>query len=157
MVSNLQLYVGPQLDSRQFALKHQRGTDDATNSTVPKVTKHLENPRANHNQKVRLNTTPFEPLTLSTGAPQGCVSSTVLFTLFTNECACTTPNNDLITCTDDTAILGLTSDTTDTAVSKPVIQNFVLWSDKQELNIKKTDAPNPLTRSSQIEPVFGHR
>lgn len=45
-VSKVHEDVGPQLDPYQFAYTHQRGTDDAINSIVHLVTKHLENPKA---------------------------------------------------------------------------------------------------------------
>ncbi len=46
IVSQLKLEVCPQLDPYQFAYKRHRGTDDAINSLVHLVIKHLENPRA---------------------------------------------------------------------------------------------------------------
>lgn len=45
--------------------------------------------------------------TLNTGAPEGYVSSPVLFTLYTNECRSHTTNKCIIKFTDDTAILSL--------------------------------------------------
>lgn len=44
---------------------------------------------------------------ISTGAPQGCVSSPVLFTLYTNGCVRKTTNNYVVKFSDDTAILSL--------------------------------------------------
>lgn len=41
MVGKLWSEVGPQLDPYQFAYRHHRGTDDAINSIVHMVTKHL--------------------------------------------------------------------------------------------------------------------
>lgn len=40
----------------------------------------------NRTQQVRMNNALMEPRPISTGAPQGCVSSPVLFTLYTNDC-----------------------------------------------------------------------
>ncbi len=47
----------------------------------------------NRSQQVRVNRTLSESMIISTGAPQGCVSSPALFTLYTNECTCSTVNN----------------------------------------------------------------
>ena len=164
MVSKLQLDVGPLLDPYQFTYKHQRGTDDATNSIVHLVTKHLENPHVllkklqqmkvnpsiikwyhsfltNRTQQVRVNRTLSELVTINTGAPQGSVSSSVLFTLYTNDCTSSTANNYMIKFSDDTAILGLMSDTSDTLEYKQVIQNFVQWCGEHFLilNTKTTE------------------
>lgn len=57
-----------------------------------------------------------EHLTIHTGAPLGCISSPILFTLYTNECTCSTANNYMIKFSDDTAILGLILDTSDIVV-----------------------------------------
>lgn len=54
-----------------------------------------------------------------------CVRSLVLFTLHTNECTCSTANNHKIEFYNDTAILGLMSNTSDTAVNKHEIQKLV--------------------------------
>ena len=120
----------------------------------PFITKWYHSFLTNRTQQVRVNRTLSEPLTISTGAPQGCVSSPVLFTLYTNECTCSTANNYMIKFSDDTAILGLMSDTSDTAVYKHEIQNFVQWCDKHFLilNVKKTEemvTPNPLVSTHQ--------
>lgn len=184
MVSRLRSEVGPQLDPYQFAYRHHRGTDDAINSIVHMVTKHLENPKAyarllfvdfssafntlqphillnilnqlnvnpfiikwyhsfltNRTQHVRVNSTVSEPLTISTGAPQGSVSSPVLFTLYTNEITSHTENQYIVKFSDDTAILGLMLTNFDAQVYKSTIQNFVQWCDKHHLilNTKKTE------------------
>ncbi len=183
IVSQLKLEVCPQLDPYQFAYKRHRGTDDAINSLVHLVIKHLENPRAyakllfvdfssafntlqphillktmqqmnvnpfiikwfysfltNRSQQVRVNRTLSESTIINTGAPQGCVSSPVLFTLYTNECTCSTVNNYMIKFSDDTAILGLISGTSDVTTYKHEVQNFVQWCDKHflSINTKKT-------------------
>ncbi len=65
----------------------------------------------NRSQQVRVNRTLSESTIINTGAPQGCVSSPVLFTLYTNECTCSTVTNYMIKFSDDTAILGLISGT----------------------------------------------
>ncbi len=91
----------------------------------------------NRSQQVRVNRTLSESMIISTGAPQGCVSSPVLFTLYTNECTCSTVNNVnncyMIKFSDDTAILGLISGTSDVVTYKHEVQNFVQWCDEHFL------------------------
>ncbi len=94
----------------------------------------------NRSQQVRVNRTLSESTIINTGAPQRCVSSPVLFTLYTNECTCSTVNNYMIKFSDDTAILGLISGTSDVTTYKHEVQNFVQWCDKHflSINTKKT-------------------
>ncbi len=89
----------------------------------------------NRSQQVRVNRTLSESTIINTGAAQGCVSSPVLFTLYTNECTCSTVNNYMIKFSDDTAILGLISGTSDVTTYKHEVQNFVQWCDKHFLSI----------------------
>ena len=46
-------------------------------------------------------------VTTSCGAPQGCVSSPLLFTLYTNDCVTCAPNQHTINLSDDTALVAL--------------------------------------------------
>lgn len=46
-------------------------------------------------------------ITLNTGAPQGCVLSPILFTLFTHDCAPSHNSNLFIKFADDTTVVGL--------------------------------------------------
>ncbi len=108
----------------------------------------------NRSQQVRVNRTLSESTIINTGAPQGCVSSPVLFTLYTNECTCTV-NNYMIKFSDDTAILGLISGTSDVTTYKHEVQNFVQWCDKHFLSINTKKqwswclTPNPLVTTYQ--------
>ncbi|KAK3535534.1 hypothetical protein QTP70_016804, partial [Hemibagrus guttatus] len=47
--------------------------------------------------------------TLSTGAPQGCVLSPLLFTLLTHDCAAMHRSNHIVKFADDTTVVGLIS------------------------------------------------
>ncbi len=58
-------------------------------------------------QQVKINSTFSDILVTNVGAPQGCVSSPLLFTLYTNDCRNQYINNYIIKFSDDTVILSL--------------------------------------------------
>ena len=62
-------------------------------------------------QRVRINSVLSEETLSSTGVPQGTVSSSFLFTLYTNNCVSSCPNQSVIKFSDDTVLISLlTSD-----------------------------------------------
>lgn len=76
-----------------------------------------------------------------TGVPQGCVSSPILFTLFTNECSNWHSQNYVFKYSDDTAILSLLYEHDNVSIIyQAEISVFVGCCDKNELviNTKKT-------------------
>lgn len=60
----------------------------------------------NRPQCVRLGDNTSSTLTLSTGTPQGCVFSPLLFSLFTHDCSPIHPTNTIIKFADDTTMVG---------------------------------------------------
>ncbi|XP_059829764.1 uncharacterized protein LOC132396201 [Hypanus sabinus] len=60
-------------------------------------------------QSVQIGSSISNTITLSMGAPQGCVLSLLLFTLLTHDCASTHSSNHIIKFTDDTTVVGLIS------------------------------------------------
>ncbi|KAI4886293.1 hypothetical protein NFI96_002282 [Prochilodus magdalenae] len=66
-------------------------------------------------QVVRVGNSFSSTLTLSTGAPQGCVLSPLLYSLFTHDCVARHTSNIIFKFADDTTILGLITDGDETA------------------------------------------
>ncbi|KAI4891147.1 hypothetical protein NFI96_023786, partial [Prochilodus magdalenae] len=66
-------------------------------------------------QVVRVGNSFSFTLTLSTGAPQGCVLSPLLYSLFTHDCVARHTSNTIFKFADDTTILGLITDGDETA------------------------------------------
>ncbi|KAK3521403.1 hypothetical protein QTP70_004350 [Hemibagrus guttatus] len=60
--------------------------------------------------------------TTSTGAPQGCVLSPLLFSLYTNDCTSTDPSVKLQKFADDTTVIGLIQDGDESAYRQEIEQ-----------------------------------
>ena len=58
-------------------------------------------------QSVRMGPHLSSTLTLSTGAPQGCVLSPFLYCLYTHDCISSHNTNNIVRFTDDTTVVGL--------------------------------------------------
>ncbi|KAK1802989.1 hypothetical protein P4O66_021528, partial [Electrophorus voltai] len=61
-------------------------------------------------QSVRVGNCVSSTLTLSTGAPQGCVLSPLLYSLYTYDCTATSSSTIIVKFADDTVVMGLISD-----------------------------------------------
>ncbi|KAI4882997.1 hypothetical protein NFI96_015793 [Prochilodus magdalenae] len=66
-------------------------------------------------QVVKLAGITSSSLTLSTGAPQGCVLSPLLYSLYTHDCTARHSSNVIIKFADDTTIVGLISNNNEEA------------------------------------------
>uniref|UniRef100_A0A669C1K0 Reverse transcriptase domain-containing protein n=1 Tax=Oreochromis niloticus TaxID=8128 RepID=A0A669C1K0_ORENI len=90
-------------------------------------------------QHVRLGKNVSDSWTISTGSPQGCVLSPLLFSLYTNCCTSTHQSVKLIKFADDTTIIGLISDGDESAYRKEV-ERLVSWCSHNNLvlNAQKT-------------------
>jgi hypothetical protein len=91
-------------------------------------------------QRVRFNTTISSDIITNTGAPQGCVLSPLLFTLYTSDCRATHPNCRFIKYADDTVLVNLIDKRGDNTFVREQTNVFVQWCTKNHLtlNIKKT-------------------
>jgi hypothetical protein len=58
-------------------------------------------------QVVRVGSNTYATLILNTGAPQGCVLSPFLYSLFTHDCMAGHNSNTIIKFADDTTVVGL--------------------------------------------------
>ncbi|KAI2647800.1 hypothetical protein H4Q32_031264 [Labeo rohita] len=73
-------------------------------------------------QSVRFGRNTSSTTTLSTGAPQGCVLSPLLFTLLTHDCTAKFSSNHINKFADDTTVVGLISNNDETHYSEEVAQ-----------------------------------
>ncbi|KAK3563541.1 hypothetical protein QTP86_030952, partial [Hemibagrus guttatus] len=90
-------------------------------------------------QSVRIGDSLSSTNTLSTGAPQGCVLSTLLFTLLTHDCAAMHSSNHIVKFTDDMTVVGLISKNDESAYREEV-QQLTAWckANSLSLNVDKT-------------------
>ncbi len=90
-------------------------------------------------QSVRVGRNTSSTTTLSTGAPQGCVLSPLLFTLLTHDCIAKFSSNHIIKFADDTTVVGLISNNDERPYREEVAQ-VVEWcgANNLSLNVSKT-------------------
>ncbi|KAK3556718.1 hypothetical protein QTP70_015089, partial [Hemibagrus guttatus] len=62
---------------------------------------------SNRSQRVRVGRHTSTALSLSTGSPQGCVLSPLLYTLYTHDCTPAHHSNTIVKVADDTTVVGL--------------------------------------------------
>ncbi len=90
-------------------------------------------------QLVRLGKFSSSTRATSTGAPQGCVLSPLLFSLYTNDCTSKDPSVKLLKFADNTTLIGLIQDGDESAYRQEVKELAVCCSlNNLELNTLKT-------------------
>ncbi len=91
-------------------------------------------------QVVRMGNNTSSPLILNTGAPQGCVLSPLLYSLYTHDCTATHSSNVIVKFADDTTVIGLITDNDETAYREEVSSLLTKWCQENHLslNIDKT-------------------
>ena len=105
----------------------------------PQIVLWIQDFLSNRPQKVIMGHTQSSIRILNTGAPQGCVLSPVLFSLYTSDCRSSSSECSIIKYADDTVITGyLGSDNVEGYTA--TINNFVEWCNDHflKLNVTKT-------------------
>ena len=94
---------------------------------------------SDRSQTVRIGNLVSSPLVINTGAPQGCVLSPLLYSLYTYDCKPRYDSNIIVKFADDTTVIGLISDDDESAYRDDVKQ-LVSWcaSNDLVLNVSKT-------------------
>ena len=105
-------------------------------------------------QYVKCNNTKSNVRITNTGAPQGCVLSPLLFTLYTNDCSSIHRNCSIFKYADDTVLLGLIqSDDVSNYISQ--VDHFIEWCGLNYLNINVNKTKEMLIdfRKNRAEPA----
>jgi len=85
-------------------------------------------------QSVRVGCNTSSTTMLSTGAPQVCVLSPLLFMLLTHDCTAKLSSNHITKFADDTTVVGLISNNDETPYRKEVAQ-LVEWCGTNNLSL----------------------
>ncbi|KAK3524222.1 hypothetical protein QTP70_023587, partial [Hemibagrus guttatus] len=142
VLAYLKNITGPLLDPLQFntiipTLLQTKLTQLSVPSSICQwITSFL----TDRHQLVKLGKFTSYSHTTSTGAPQGCVLSPLLFSLYTNDCT-STSSVKLLKFADDTAVIGLIQDGDESAYRQEV-EHLAAWCslNNLELNTLKTVA-----------------
>ena len=86
----------------------------------------------NRPQTVKMNDKFSKPIILNTGAPQGCVLSPLLYSLFTNDCVSHHEFVLLVKFSDDTTVEGLVENGDESAYRREV-DELVEWCENNNL------------------------
>ncbi len=90
-------------------------------------------------QVVRMGNNTSSPLTLNTDAPQSCVLSPLMYSLYTHNCTATHSSSVIVKFADDTTVIGLITNNDEMAYREEV-STLTKWCQENHLslNIDKT-------------------
>ncbi|KAK3549273.1 hypothetical protein QTP70_034478 [Hemibagrus guttatus] len=117
VMSHIKRNIPTTVDPFQFAYRQNRSTEDAVNAAIHTALT-LGGPQA-----VRVGNRISGIRTVSTGTPQGCVLSPLLYTLFTYDCVASQTNTKIIKFADDTAVIGLITGVEETSYRTEVAES----------------------------------
>ncbi|KAK3506128.1 hypothetical protein QTP70_005363, partial [Hemibagrus guttatus] len=138
VLAYLKNITGPLLDPLQFAYRANRSVDDAVNMGLHFILQHLDKSgtyaSASETGEIQVKQPHHQHC-----APQGCVLSPLLFSLYTNDCTSTDPSIKLLKFADDTTVIGLIQDGDESAYRQE-IEQLAAWCSRNnlELNTLKT-------------------
>ncbi len=90
-------------------------------------------------QVVKVGQFTSNSITLNVGAPQGCVLSPLLYSLYTHDCVSSHSSTSIIKFADDTVVLGLINNEDEAAYLDEVERLTSWWQDNcLSLNVSKT-------------------
>ncbi len=82
-----------------------------------------------------VNQTYSNSIVTYSGAPQGCVSSPFLFTLYTDDCKSDSVNTYILKFSDDTVLLSLLGSEDDLSMHQYCMDRLVEWCERNSLVI----------------------
>ncbi|KAI2664123.1 RNA-directed DNA polymerase from mobile element jockey [Labeo rohita] len=107
-------------------------------------------------QTVKIGITTSSTIITNTGAPQGCVLSPFLYTLYTNDCQSSLPNTTYYKYADDTAIVGLLKDNSSITAYHQSITDFTLRCSDNYLQLNTDKTKELVIHASKSPPGFTH-
>ncbi len=104
-------------------------------------------------QVVKMGQFTSNSITLNVGAPQGCVLSPLLYSLYTHDCVSSHSSTSIVKFADDTVVLGLINNNDETAYLGEV-ERLTSWCQDNclSLNVSKTKELIVDFRKSQQRP-----
>ena len=109
-------------------------------------------------QRVRVGHHTSTALSLSTGSPQGCVLSPLLYSLYTHDCSPAHHSNTMVKFADDTTVVGLISRGGDEAAYRDEVGQLSTWCKANNLLLNTSKTKELIIdfrrKKTEITPLF---